>query len=250
MQIHAYRRKEPTPVELFGKNYLFTPNAAGHCVADVADGRAIVRLLAISEAYCEYDAATAPAVTSAPAPAPLAAPVAPVSTTPADEQDDGRPEPLKGSDTLPAVIDLGRGKTVTLGEVVALAQARANLDDDEWNLNDDEDRESLLQAQVDTMREAVEREAVAAQQAAAAVAPAADPVPAPEGKTDEEEQEASSTSMVVTNGEQSIDIGTMTAAQVRAFAAEAGVELPKGNSVKVADLRKMLYEALTTQPAA
>ncbi|WP_017757599.1 hypothetical protein [Pseudacidovorax intermedius] len=238
MQIHAYRRKEPTPVELFQKTYLFAPNAAGHCVAEVEDSRAVVRLLAIPEAYREYDAATAPAVSSAPA--PLAATIAPAPTAPTatiDTEDDG-PEPLKGSDTLPPVIDLGHGKTITIEELVALAQSRADLDAEEWNLNDDEDRESLLQAQVDTLRETIAREAAAAE---ASSAPAAAPTAeGGEGGTD-----TPTAGMVVTNGEQSIDIGVMTAAQVRAFAAEAGVELPKGNSVKVADLRTMLYQALT-----
>lgn len=247
MQIHAYRRKEPTPVDLFGKNYLFTTNPAGHCVADVEDGRAIARLLAIPEAYREYDAATAPAVSSAPAPAPVAAPIAPAPTATTETEDDDGPKPLKGSDTLPAVIDLGHGKTITIGELVALAQARAGLDAEEWNLNDDEDRESLLQAQVDTLREEIAREASAAEAAAApaASAPAAGPAATVGG---DDGTDTPTTGMVVTNGEQSIDIGAMTAAQVRAFAAEAGVELPKGNSVKVADLRTMLYQALT-QPA-
>lgn len=248
MLIHAYRRKEPTPVELFGKNYLFTLNPAGHCVADVDDDRAVDRLLQIPEAYREYSPATAPAVSSAPAPAPLAASLPPAPDATADTEDDG-PELLKGSDTLPAVIDLGHGKTITVGEVVALAHARSGLDAEEWNLNDDEDRESLLQAQVDTLREAVAREAA---QAEAPTAPAA--APAAEGQTaaggKEDGDTPASTSMVVTNGEQSVDIGAMTAAQARAFAAEAGVELPKGNSIKVGELRQMLYDALTKAPAA
>lgn len=248
MLIHAYRRKEPTPVELFGKNYLFTLNPAGHCVADVDDDRAVDRLLQIPEAYREYSPATAPAVSSAPAPAPLAAslPAAPDAT--ADMDDDGS-EPLKGSDTLPAVIDLGHGKTITVGEVVALAHARSGLDAEEWNLNDDEDRESLLQAQVDTLREAVAREAAQAEATAAPVAaPSAEGQAATAGKEDGDTP--ASTSMVVTNGEQSVDIGAMTAAQVRAFAAEADVDLPKGNSIKVGELRQMLYDALTKAPAA
>ncbi|MET3514354.1 hypothetical protein ABIC63_002126 [Pseudacidovorax sp. 1753] len=245
MQIHAYRRKEPTPVELFGKNYLFTPNPAGHCVADVADGRAIARLLSIPEAYREYDAATAPAVSSAPAPAPLATPIASAPQATTETDDDDGPEPLKGSDYLPAVIELGYGKTVTIGELVALAQARAGLDAEEWNLNDDEDRESLLQDQVDAMRAEVSAIAKAEEAAEEAAARAAStPVP-PAAVGGDDGADTPTTGMVVTNGEQSIDIGAMTAAQVRAFAAEAGVELPKGNSVKVADLRTMLYQALT-----
>lgn len=54
MLIHAFKRKEPTPIELFGLNIEFLPNAQGHCVAEVDDEAAIDRLLSISEAYCVY----------------------------------------------------------------------------------------------------------------------------------------------------------------------------------------------------
>ena len=63
MLIHAFKRKEPTPIELFGLNIEFKPNAQGHCVAEVDDEAAIDRLLSISEAYREYEApAEEPAV--------------------------------------------------------------------------------------------------------------------------------------------------------------------------------------------
>lgn len=54
MLIHAFKRKEPTPIELFGLNIEFKPNAQGHCVAEVDHEAAIDRLLSISEAYCVY----------------------------------------------------------------------------------------------------------------------------------------------------------------------------------------------------
>jgi hypothetical protein len=54
MLIHAFKRKEPTPIELFGLNIEFLPNAQGHCVAEVDDEAAIDRLLSISEAFCVY----------------------------------------------------------------------------------------------------------------------------------------------------------------------------------------------------
>lgn len=56
MLIHAFKRKEPTPVELFGLKLVFTPNAAGHCVADVSKPEAVERLLGIPEAFREYEA--------------------------------------------------------------------------------------------------------------------------------------------------------------------------------------------------
>ena len=54
MLIHAFKRKEPTPIELFGLNIEFKPNAQGHCVAEVDHEAAIDRLLSISEAFCVY----------------------------------------------------------------------------------------------------------------------------------------------------------------------------------------------------
>lgn len=58
---------------------------------------------------------------------------------------------------------------------------------------------------------------------------------------DESDDEAGS--LMLTNGDETIDIGAMTANQVRAMADEAGVELPSKG--KVAELRKALFEALS-----
>lgn len=231
MQIHAYRRKEPTPVELFGLNYVFAPNAQGHCVASVEDERAVARLLAIPEAYREYDA-DAPAVLLAPAPAPTAAPVAP--TQQPDDEDDAD-ELLTGSGVQPSHVPIAEGiDLVPLGDIVAEAFKRSGLKIAEWNDNDDDDREALIQGEI-TRRvieaEQAKKDAEAAQAAASALAPAA-PQAEPENP------------LILSNGEQTIDLSDWTAKQVREFAAENGVELPKGNSTPVGELRLLLAKGL------
>lgn len=231
MKIHAFRRTQATPVDLFGTTYIFAPNELGHCVADVEDERAVRRLIVdIAEAYREYDVAKLPPVLATASAAPIAPPTqAPVP--PGNDDRDDQSEALLGSDTLPATFEIAEGKTVTLGDVVAAAQAKSGLDVEEWNLNDAEDRDNLIVAEVESMRAA---EKAAADAAAAEAAG---------GQNDE--GSGGTTSMVVSNGEQSVDIGTMSATKVREFAAQVGVELPKGNSIKVGDLRQQLYDALT-----
>lgn len=231
MNIHAYRRTEATSVELFGSTYLFAPNTAGHCVAEVADERAVHRLVVdIAEAYREYRPGELGATAAA----------APVQTSPADEEanvqpedaGDSKEEALLGSDDLPTSFEIADGVMASLGEVVAAAQARSKLDVEEWNLNDADDRDGLILAEVEHMR-------AAAAEKAAAEQVASDATSSP-GTT------STASAMVVSNGEQSVDIGTMTAKQVREFAAQAGVELPKGNKT-VGELRQLLFNALTTK---
>ncbi len=232
MHIHAYKRTEATPIELFGLTILFTPNARGDVVAEVVHEPAVQRLLSIPEAYREYMAASeavaSPApVAPAPAPSPAAAP-APASETIVPQ------EVAKGhsSASFPARFEIAEGKSVTIDEVVASAQARAKLDTEEWNLNDEEDRDSLIELEV---RHLIEAEQNAAAAAAANAAPAAGG-----------EEPPAAISLVLTDDDgTTIDLGAMTATQVREFAGKNGVTLPSGNSTKVADLRAMVAQALT-----
>ncbi|QNK66084.1 hypothetical protein [Variovorax sp. PAMC26660] len=225
MHIHAFTRSTETPVNLFGIDVLFKLNAVGHAVAEVTDARAAERLLSIKEAYREYHPSTADAVVAAAAPvatpAPAPAPVAPISVEP-----DPEPEVPKGhsSDAFPLTFEIAEGKTVTIAEILAAAQARSGLDVEEWNLNDVEDRDTLIEAEIDLQVQA----------AAPAATPegAATPVP------------AISLVLKAEDGT-TVDVGAMSAKDVRAFAAQNGVELPSGNSTKVADLRLMVVQALT-----
>ncbi|WP_225784666.1 hypothetical protein [Xenophilus sp. Marseille-Q4582] len=234
MQIHAYRRKEPTPVELFGLNYVFAPNAQGHCVATVEDERAVARLLAIPEAYREYSGAPA-AGHSAPQSHTLPVTVNPDGSTSiagvkvqaqaqADDEDDAD-ELLKGSDVQPPHVTITEGADpVPLGEIVAEAFKRSGLKIAEWNDNDDDDREALIQGEI--TRRVIEAEQ-AKKDAEAAAAPAEPENP-----------------LILTNGDQTIDLSNWTAKQVRDFAASNGVDLPKGNSTPVGELRLLLAKGL------
>jgi hypothetical protein len=215
MLIHAYTRSESTPIELFGLQIVFAANAADHFVAEVSDERAIARLLSIKEAFCEYSG-DAPVAVPATALAPVVAVTEPVAAADADSQ----PEAPKGhsSHDFPNVIEIADGKTVALVEVVAAALSRSELNVEEWNLNDEEDRDALIEAEVELMRKA-EAETTGAEDADPLVLKADD------GTT--------------------VDLGAMSAKDVRAFAAQNGVTLPGGNSTKVADLRLMVAQALT-----
>lgn len=236
MQIHAYRRTAKTPVELFGLSLAFVPNSAGDVVCEVEDERAINRLLEISDAYRPYSGEGVPA----PAPAaPVAAPAVPTATpaAPPGGGDEGEGDKvfdtvLLGSESLPPTFDV-LGVTYTQAQVVALAFARSGMDREEWNLNDEDDREALIEGEVVKLITAAEEEAAKAAEAAApALAPAAS-APAAEVNP-----------LIITNGEQTLDLGTLSATKLREFAAANDIELPGGNSTKVGDLRLMVAKAL------
>jgi len=225
MLVHAYTRSEQTPVELFGLQIVFAANAADHFVAEVSDERAIARLLSIKEAFCEYSG-EAPAVVpvTASAPAPVLALALPVAAEP-----DLGTEVPKGhsSGEFPVVIEIAESKTVPLVEVVAAALVRSELNVEEWNLNDEEDRDALIEAQITLLRQAEVSAAAAAAAAVDADTEIADPLvlKADDGTT--------------------VDLDAMSAKDIRAFAAQNGVALPGGNGTKVADLRLMVAQALT-----
>lgn len=240
MQIHAYRRTEKIPVELFGLSFEFKPNEQGHVVADVDDERAAERLLSISEAYCPYQPSAIASAVAVVAPRPpVAAPVAP-PVPPVSDANDEQEEALLGIEALPEVILIGEGKTVTRDAVMQSAFARSGFDREEWNLNDADDREGLLEAEVRHLIAAeqaeVDKAIALAEESAnreAADAPTAAPAPAPAANP-----------LVISNGEETIDLSTFSAAKVREFAAANGIELPSGNSTKVAELRLMVAKAL------
>lgn len=240
MQIHAYRRTEPTVVELFGLRIDFKPNEHKHVVGETDDDRAIERLLSIDEAYRPY---TGPgSAAEAPAPAPQKAAVQTIEASkPPPPDDNDAEEPLKAAEGLPPGFRIwgGEGEVtgigMTLEQAVELAFKQSSLDREEWNLNDEEDREALILAAVDAERARVAAEKQAEAEAAAAQA----------GKGAGSAGQDTPKSYVLTNGTESVDLAPMSAAQLRAFAEQAGVKLPGGNSTKVGDLRDLLYTALT-----
>lgn len=241
MLIHAYLRKETTEVELFGRKYEFKPNEFKHCVAEVAHEGSIARLLSIKEAYKEYGVEAA-------------ASVSPVAG------DGDEPEvhtSLLGSSTLPAEIELADDRFVTLGDVVRAAFERTGLTLEHWNQLTDQVRDELLKAEVNFLKvglettdeddeaaEQREREesarALAEAEATAAAATAAAAAEAAKAL----EKDAGANPLILTNGDNTIDLTTWTAKQVRAFAAENGVDLPAGNSTPVGELRLLLAKGL------
>lgn len=69
---------------------------------------------------------------------------------PADE--DRRDETLLGSSVLPAVVDIGDGKSTTLGEIVVAAYEASGLTAEAWNTLPEEQRESLLITAVEELK--------------------------------------------------------------------------------------------------
>lgn len=244
MRLQAYRRTQPTPIHVFGKTFDFLPNVAGHVVCDVDDERAVSRLLAIPEAFREYAGDATPAPVAAPV-AAAPAPIAPAPLPP-DDGDDDAVDPdavLKGSDALPAEIEIAPGVVVTQTQIIEGAFATSGFDRQEWNQNDEDDREAMLEREVLRLKgieDAKAAQALADGQAQqqsdqasvtatppAADAPAVDPLvlTAPDGTV--------------------LDLNTYSATKLREFATEQGISLPGGNSTKVGDLRLMVAQALT-----
>lgn len=213
--IHAFRRKESTTVELFGLSIEFKPNEKKDVVAEVDHDGAVDRLLSISEAYRLY------------ADQPLA---------------------------------LSRHDQASMRLIDAL-DARIRMDQHGF---------------VAGIQSAIS--AVPIEPAAPVPAPA--PAPASEAvgpDTDAQQQDvpASGQSTDATGGGaeganqgaakdqrqgdtggeaspyvfaneagDSIDISKWTAKEIRDFAEENEIDLPKGNSVKVGELRDLLAAAL------
>lgn len=234
MLLHAFRRTEKTPIHLFGVDFSFEPNSAGHVVCEVTDERAAERLLSISEAYVQYTGeapAPKPAITLKPA--AVAAPTPPGGGDDGDGEDDGTDVDavLSGSSDLPTEFTVGE-RTYSQAEVIQLAFARSGMDREAWNLNDADDREGLIEAEVTQLivAQGARVKALADAAAGEAGAPAGD-APNP---------------LLITNDKgETLDLGAMSATKLREFATANGIELPKGNSVKVGDLRLLVAKALT-----
>lgn len=81
MRIHAYRRKEATPVDTGNTVIEFKPNGAGEVIADVEGSADVEILLSIPEAFREYlgDGATAAVVVKPLNAVPTAAELAALS---------------------------------------------------------------------------------------------------------------------------------------------------------------------------
>lgn len=242
MQIQAYRRTERTPVNLFGIDLMFEPNNLGHVVAEVHDERACERLLSISDAYREYLGEGQPvavAVAPAPAPAPVAAPSVPPGGSDDDDNDDViRDAVLLGSESLPPDFTVGE-QTLTQGQIVELAFARSGMNREEWNLNDEDDREALIEGEVTKLVLAEEQRVQAAEAAEAAKV-----VTTPPADTTTETP-AVNPLLITNEAGETLDLGTLSEPKLREFAKDNNITLPGGKSTKVGDLRLMVAKALT-----
>ena len=206
--IHAYRRKESTTVELYGQSIQFKPNDKKDVVAEVLHEKAAARLLSISEAYRLY-------------------------------------EPVEQGGTVAQQLTASIGATVPA------------------------DAEELQKVVADqsSQIEALKRQVQELNQAAAASVPASasgsgysgtgDGSKAGEGAdkpleqtagegsgTNKDESASESPYVFANEAGETIDISEWTAAQIRTFAESNEISLPKGNSVKVGELRDLLADAL------
>ena len=203
--IHAYRRTAPTIVELYGQTIQFKPNDKKDVVAEVQHEKAAARLLSITEAYRLY-------------------------------------EPVEQGGTVAQQLTASIGATVPtdaeeLQKVVA-------------------DQTSQIEALKRQVQELNEAAAAAASSASADSgtgdgAKAGETADKPleqtagEGQSTSTDESPSESPYVFTNeAGESIDISEWTAAQIRAFADSNEINLPKGNSVKVGELRDLLADAL------
>lgn len=62
------------------------------------------------------------------------------------------PIALLGSSVLPAEIDLGNGKTITLGDLVATAHGATQMSVEDWNAMSEEQRAEILATAVEAAR--------------------------------------------------------------------------------------------------
>ena len=230
MLIHAYRRKEPIVVELFGGLIKFELNERGHAVAPVEDQPSIDRLLSISEGYREYDGEAAPQVQS-----PVAAVVV---ARPAWLQDE---------------IEIGEDIFASGDAVLQSAFDAADMNLQAWNAMAEADRDALVQAEIDRRKAAVqttdeddEEQIRREEEEQAARIAAAEQEKAAAAKQAEDQAAADPLVLVNDKTGETLDIGKLTAKQVRAMAAEQDppIELPAGNSTPVAELRLLLAKGL------
>lgn len=204
--IHAYRRNEPTTVELYGKSIQFKPNDKKDVVAEVQHEKAAARLLSITEAYRLYE----PVEQGGTVAQQLAASIG--STTPTDAEE--------------------------LQKVVA-------------------DQTSQIEALKRQLQELNEATAASVSTSVSADSGTGDGAKGGEGtdkpleqasgegqSTGTDESASESPYVFANEAGETIDISEWTAAQIRTFAESNEINLPKGNSVKVGELRDLLAAAL------
>lgn len=208
--IHAYRRTAPTTVELYGQTIQFKPNDKKDVVAEVQHEKAAARLLSITEAYRLY-------------------------------------EPVEQGGTVAQQLTASIGATIP-----------ADAEELKKVVADQTSQIEALKRQVQELNEAAAAAASAAESTSVSAdsgtgdgAKAGEGADKPleqasgEGNGTNKDESASESPYVFANeAGESIDISEWTAAQIRTFAESNEISLPKGNSVKVGELRDLLADAL------
>ncbi len=210
--IHAYRRTAPTTVELYGQSIQFKPNDKKDVVAEVQHEKAAARLLSITEAYRLYE----PSEQSGTVAQQLTASLG--STVPADAE-----ELQKVVADQSSQIEALKRQVQELNQAAAAAASAS----------------------------AAESTSVSANSGTGDGAKAGEGADKPlqlasgEGQSNSTDESASESPYVFANeAGETIDISEWTAAQIRTFAESNEINLPKGNSVKVGELRDLLADAL------
>ncbi|WP_087864815.1 hypothetical protein [Comamonas thiooxydans] len=200
--IHAYRRNEPTIVELYGQSIQFKPNDKKDVVAEVQHEKAAARLLSITEAYRLYEPVEQGGTVAQQLTASLG------STVPADAE-----ELQKVVADQTSQIEALKRQLQELNQAAAASVSADSGTGDGAKGGEDTDK-PLEQA-------------------------------SGEGQSTGTDESASESPYVFANeAGETIDISDWTAAQIRTFAESNEINLPKGNSVKVGELRDLLAAAL------
>lgn len=205
--IHAYRRNEPTTVELYGQSIQFKPNDKKDVVAEVQHEKAAARLLSITEAYRLYE----PVEQGGTVAQQLTASIG--STTPTDAEE-----------LQKVVADQSSQIEALKRQLQELNQAAA------------------VSTSVSTSVSADSGTGDGAKGGEEADKPSEQA--SGEGSGSKDESTSESPYVFANEAGETIDISEWTAAQIRAFAESNEINLPKGNSVKVGELRDQLAAAL------
>lgn len=216
--IHAYRRTAPTTVELYGQSIQFKPNDKKDVVAEVQHEKAAARLLSITEAYRLYEPVEQGGTVAQQLTASIGA------TVPADAEE---LQKVVADQTSQIEALKRQVQALSLSQVASAATAMeaektARADGGQDGGGADKPAEYITPMQVLESR-----------------------VKNPEGYITNKDESASESPYVFANeAGETIDISEWTAAQIRAFAESNEINLPKGNSVKVGELRDLLADAL------
>lgn len=214
--IHAYRRTAPTTVELYGQSIQFKPNDKKDVVAEVQHEKAAARLLSITEAYRLYE----PVEQGGTVAQQLAASIG--STVPADAEELQKlvADQTSQIEALQRQVQVLNQAAAAAAAIEAEQTARADGGQDGEGAGKPSEYISPMQVLESRVKN-------------------------PEGYIASKDESTSESPYVFANeAGETIDISEWTAAQIRAFAESNEISLPKGNSVKVGELRDQLAAAL------